>query len=271
MRWLRRFIGGGVGWETVLESSWRDVRYAARTLRKSPGFTCVVVLTLALGIGATTAIFSLLDAVIFKSLPVRNPGELVLVGRSQLMYPVFQAFRQHSDIFVDLLATSGITPLDVEVQNGTRERTNVSLVSGSYFSTLGVRAAIGRVFTASDDRVPGEHAIAVVSDTYWRRRFGRDPAILGRVVRINGAPITIVGVAPPGFFGEHVGLSPDLWVPLTMWGQVVPGRNLLQSRAHRLASHDRSRPARSNHFRPTSETYRDLSTSGGRNLWADNA
>ena len=218
-----------VGWETVLESSWRDVRYAARTLRKSPGFTCVVVLTLALGIGATTAIFSLLDAVIFKSLPVRNPGELVLVGRSRLMYPVFQAFRQHSDIFVDLLATSGITPLDVEVQNGTRERTNVSLVSGSYFSTLGVRAAIGRVFTASDDRVPGEHAIAVVNDTYWRRRFGRDPAILGRVVRINGAPITIVGVAPPGFFGEHVGLSPDLWVPLTMWGQVVPGRNLLQS------------------------------------------
>ena len=126
-----------VGWETVFESFWRDVRYAARTLRKSPGFTSVAVLTLALGIGATTAIFSLLDAVIFKSLPVRNPGELVLVGRS-LMYPVFQAFRQHTDIFVDLLATSGITPLDVEIQNGTRERTNVSLVSGSYFSTLGV-------------------------------------------------------------------------------------------------------------------------------------
>lgn len=216
-----------VGWETVLESFWRDVRYAARALRRSPAFTSVAVLTLALGIGATTAIFNLLDALIFKSLPVRNPEELVLVGGPQ--YPVFQAFRQHTDTFVDLLATSGITPLDVEIQNRDRERTDVSLVSGSYFSTLGIQAAIGRVFTVDDDLVPGGHPVAVASDGYWQRRFGRDPAILGQVVRISGAPITMIGVAPPGFFGEHVGLSPDLWLPLTMWGQVVPGRNLLQS------------------------------------------
>ena len=172
-----------VGWEIVLESFWRDVRYAVRTLRKSPGFTSAAVLTLALGIGATTAIFSLLDAVIFKSLPVKNPEELALVGGSR--YPVFQAFQQHTDIFVSLLATSGMTTLDVEIHNGTRERTDVSLVSGSYFSTLGVEAAIGRVFTGDDDRTPGEHPFAVASDGYWQRRFGRDPAVLGQVVRIN--------------------------------------------------------------------------------------
>jgi predicted permease len=216
-----------VGWETVVESFLRDVRYAARTLRRSPGFTSVAVLTLALGIGATTAIFSLLDAVIFKSLPVKNPEELVSVGGSQ--YPVFQAFQQHTDVFVSLLATSGVTTLDVETHNGAPERTDVSLVSGSYFSTLGVQAAMGRVFTIEDDQTPAAHPVAVASDGYWQRRFGRDAAVVGQVIRISGVPITIVGVAPPGFFGEQVGPSPDLWVPLTMWGQVVPGRNLLQS------------------------------------------
>ncbi|MPY90343.1 MAG: FtsX-like permease family protein [Luteitalea sp.] len=216
-----------VGWESVLESIWQDVRYAIRSLRKSPGFTTVAALTLALGIGATTAIFSLLEAVLLKSLPVKNPEELVLVGGPQ--YPVFQAFRRHTNIFVDLCATSGVTPLDVEIQNGIREPTDVSLVSGSYFSTLGVQSAIGRVFTVDDDRAPGEHPVAVVSHAYWQRRFGREATILGRVVRISGMPITIIGVAPPGFFGEHVGVRPDLWVPLAMWGHVVPGRNLLQS------------------------------------------
>ena len=216
-----------VGWETHMESIWQDVRYALRTLRKSPAFAAAAVLTLALGIGATTAIFSLLDAVVLRSLPVSRPEELVLVGGSQ--YPVFQAFRQHTDVFADLLATSGVTPLDVEIDLGTRERTNVSLVSGSYFSTLGVRAAMGRVFTVNDDRVPGAHPVAVASHGYWQRRFGGDVAVLGRVLRISGTPIAIVAVAPAGFFGEQVGDAPDLWVPLTMWGHVVPGPNLLES------------------------------------------
>jgi predicted permease len=216
-----------VGWESVAESIWQDVRYAIRALRRSPGFTAVAVLTLALGIGATTAIFSLLDAVMLRFLPVKNPEALVVVGGPQ--YPVFQAFRQHTNIFSDVFATSGVTPLDVEVQNGVRERTDVSLVSGAFFSTLGIQAARGRTFTVDDDRTPGAHPIAVASYAYWQRRFGRDAGILNRVVRINGTAITIVGVTTPGFFGERVGDAPDLWVPLTMWGQVVPGRNLLQS------------------------------------------
>ena len=218
-----------IGWESVVDSLWQDVRYAIRGLRKSPGFTSVAVLTLALGIGATTAIFSLLEAVILKSLPVRNPEELVLVGPRGFQYPAFQAFREHTDIFVDLLATSGVTPLDVDTQTGVREPTGVSLVSGSYFSTLGIQASIGRIFTVNEDRAPGEHPVAVASYGYWHRRFGGDAAILNRVVRIGGTPITIIGVAPQGFFGEQVGVAPDLWVPLAMWGQVVPGRNLLQS------------------------------------------
>ncbi len=217
-----------IGWESVLDSAWQDLRYAARSLRKSPGFTAVAALTLALGIGATTAIFSLLDAVILKPLPVKDPGELVLV-HSGGQYPTFRAFSARTDVFVSLLATSGVTPLDVEIQGGARERTDVSLVSGSYFSTLGVPAALGRTFGVSDDVVPGGHPVAVISDGYWQRRFGRDAAVLNRVIRISGTPITIVGVAAPGFFGEEVGVSPDLWVPLAMWGQIVPGRNLLTS------------------------------------------
>lgn len=212
-----------------MDSILQDFRYAIRNLSRARGFTAAVVLILALGIGANTAIFSLLDAVIFKSLPVKNPEELVLIRPGGFQYPAFQAFRQHTDIFVDLFAASGVTPLDVEIQNGVRERTRVSLVSGSYFSTLGVQAAIGRIFTINDDRTAGEHPVAVASSGYWQRRFGGDADILNRVVRISGTPITIIGVVPPAFFGEQVGVAPDLWIPLTMWGQVVPGRNLLQS------------------------------------------
>lgn len=169
------------GWESVLESVWLDARYAMRTLRKSPGFTSVAVLTLALGIGATTAIFSLLETVLLKSLPVKSPEELVLLRPGGFQYPTFQAFRRHTDIFVDLFATSGVTPLDVEIQNGTREPTIVSLVSGSYFATLGVQAAMGRIFTVDDDRIPGEHPVAIASYGYWQRRFGREASLqIGR-------------------------------------------------------------------------------------------
>ena len=122
-----------------------------------------------------------------------------------------------------------MTPLDVDAGDGRRERTGVSLVSGSYLSTLGVEAALGRTFTREEDRIPGAHPIAVASFGYWQRHLAGDPSVPGRVVRVSGTPVTIVGVAPAGFFGEEVGMSPDLWMPLTMWGTVVPGRNLLQS------------------------------------------
>ena len=204
-----------------------DLRYALRGLRRNPAFTIVAVLTLALGIGATTAIFSLFDAVVLKSLPVKNPDELYIASAGH--YGLYQAFRKETDIFSDVLASGSIEDLDATIDNGMPEKTRVSLVSASYFSTLGVPAAMGRVFGAADDRPAGEPAIAVLSHAYWQRRLARDPNVVGRIVRVRGVPITVVAVAPSGFFGEEVGASPDFWVPLTMWGQIVPGRNFLNS------------------------------------------
>jgi predicted permease len=205
-----------------------DLRYGVRMMRRAPAFTAVAVLSLALGIGANTAIFSLLDALLLKSLPVHNPDELFVL-RGTAHYPMYQRIRQHNRWFVDLFATSGLTTLDVEVGDATPERAGVSLVTGSYFSVLGVLPLIGRTFTIADDRVPGAHPVAVASFGYWQRRFAGDPDLVGRTIRITRTPITIIGVAPPGFFGERVGAAPDLWVPLTMWAQVVPGRDLLRS------------------------------------------
>jgi predicted permease len=205
----------------------QDLRYAIRALLRSPGFTVVAVLTLALGIGATTAIFSLFDAVVLKSLPVKDPHELFSVGAGH--YPLYQALRKETGIFTDVLAAAPIEDLPVTMNGGMSESTRVSLVSASYFSTLGVSAAVGRAFGTADERPAGEPAIAVVSHAYWQRRLARDPAVIGRIVRVRGVPITVVGVAPAGFFGEEVGASPDLWVPLTMWAQIVPGRDLLNS------------------------------------------
>jgi predicted permease len=206
-----------------------DLHYACRALLKSRGFTPVAVLTLALGIGATTAIFSLFDAVLLKSLPVRNPEELVIVPAGQ--YPMFQVVRRETDVFSDVLASFSLEASDVVIDGSQSEKLPVSLVSSSYFRTLGVGAAIGRVFDSGDDQPPGEPAIAVASYGFWRQRLARDPSIVGRRIHVRRTPLTIVGVAPDGFFGEEVGAAPALWIPLTMWGQVVPGRNLLQSPA----------------------------------------
>jgi hypothetical protein len=212
----------------LIEDFVGDLRYALRMMRRAPSFTAVAVLSLALGIGANTAIFSLLDALLLKSLPVHDPHQLYEL-RGTAHNPVYQTIRQHNRWFVDLFATSGVSRLDVEVGNAMPERTSVSLVTGSYFSVLGVQPFMGRTFTTADDQVPGGHPVAVASFGYWQRRFARDPDVVGRTVRITGTSITIIGVTPPGFFGERVGAAPDLWVPLTMWGQVVPGRNLLRS------------------------------------------
>ena len=205
-----------------------DLRYACRALAKSPAFTIVAVLTLALGIGATTAIFSVFDAVMLKPLPVKNPDELYIVSAGH--YPLFQALQNDNAVFSDVLASAGIEQLDVTIDGAEREKARVSMVSASYFTTLGVPAAMGRAFNAGDPQAPDAPAIAVVSHGYWQRRLAGDPQAVGRVVRVRDTPLTIVGVAPSGFHGEEVEGSPDLWVPLTMWAQIVPGRNLLESR-----------------------------------------
>jgi putative ABC transport system permease protein len=220
----------------------QDLRYALRTLAMTPAFTIVVVLTLALGIGANTAIFSLTDQVLLRLLPVRSPERLVVLdgpgafqGRTfnngTFSYPMYRDFRDGSTVFDGVLARFP-APLTL-MTNGQAERVSGELVTGNYFEVLGVRAQIGRTFTPDDDRTPGGHPVAILSYNYWMRRFGGDPAVLNRSVTINGLPMTIVGVTPVGFYGIVVGENPDVMVPVMMKAQMTPTWDDLQNRRSR--------------------------------------
>jgi predicted permease len=222
----------------------QDLRYALRMLRKNPAFTAVAVLTLALGIGANTAIFSLENAVMLKMLPVKHPGELVVVGDptevhsrrmgdpgvSVFSYPLYRDIRDGSSVFSGMLASGEAHRLRVtgdsigEISGNT---TGV-LVSGNYFSVLGVNALYGRVITPDDDSGPGAHPVTVVSYGFWKNKLGENSNIVGQTLRINNYPFTLVGVAPPGFYGDTVGDAQDLWVPVTMQEQVISGRKWLE-------------------------------------------
>jgi predicted permease len=210
----------------------RDVRYGLRVLLKRPGFTAVTVVTLALGIGANTAIFSLLDAILLKALPVQNPERLVVINTSgpkglsnDYSYPVFERFRDQNQSLSGVFAAASAGRLGVKMSasgaGGEAETVVGKLVSGGYFSVL------GSVFTAEEDQTPGGHAVAVISYGYWQRRFGRDPSAVGRTFTLSDTSFTVIGVTPPGFFGETVGEAPDLWIPATMQPQVYPGRDFL--------------------------------------------
>jgi predicted permease len=218
-----------------MESLWQDVRYGMRTLAKSPGFTIVAVLTLALGIGANTAIFSLLNQVLLRRLPVKSPDELVVLrapgprtghvwsdgdSTETFSYPMYKGLREHNSVLSGLLArfafAAGVT------NHGKTERTSGELVSGNYFEVLGVRPILGRLFTLEDDRVQGGHPVVVLSYGYWIRSFGTDASILNQTILINNMQMTVVGVTQPGFTGIQVGQSPDVFVPLMMRAQMMP-------------------------------------------------
>ena len=227
----------------------QDIRYALRMLVKSPGFAAVAVLTLALGIGANTAIFSVLDSVLLRSLPVSHPEELALLTdpdshasefggeggeRSLLAYSEFQYLHDHNEVFSKLFAAdSQLSDVDIAIGNsssggGTQKETaRVRLVSGEYFETLGLQPAAGRFFTPEVDRVRGGAPIAVISYAFWKSRFALDPSALGKSIRIHNGSFEIVGVTTPSFFGETVGEAPDLWIPITMQDVIYPGPDLL--------------------------------------------
>ncbi len=225
----------------------QDLRYALRQLRKSPGFTIVAMCILALGIGANTAIYSLLDQVLLRSLPVKDPGGLVQLksvgsdsghvsswgGDDHLYfsYPMYRDLRDKSSVFDGMLAR---TPAQVGVQYHNDSKLGMAeLVSGNYFQVLGLSPAMGRLIMPSDDEVQERDPVAVLSYEYWVRRFGSDRGVLNSTLSINGHPFTIVGVAPPGFKSVVVGDSPDLFVPMMMKAEVTPGWNDLDKHRSR--------------------------------------
>jgi len=198
---------------------WQDLRYGARMLMKNPGLTSIAALTLALGIGANTAMFSLIDAVLLKSLPVRKPDELVLLS-GEYSYHGLRAMREYDQVSTGLAAFTDVR-LGMSIAGQDEPTVLGHLVSGNYFYVLGVRPIIGRLLVDDDDRAPGAHPVAVISHGYWSRRFGADPAVIGKTIRLAGMPFTIIGVTPPEFFGVEVGRSPDVFAPVMMAPQFI--------------------------------------------------
>ena len=208
----------------------QDIRYALRALAKNPGFAAVAVLSLALGIGANTAIFSIVDAVLLKWLPVSSPQELVVVARNPKQpgvganYPDYEYIRDHNQVFSGVVVNGGGGALSMivpdEGSRGTGQLVNGILVSGNYFDVLGVKPTIGRLFTPDDNRTPGAHPYAILSYNFWKSRFGGDHRVLGRKITLNGAPFSIIGVTRQGFTGTQVGTSPSLFLPVMMLQQI---------------------------------------------------
>jgi predicted permease len=202
-----------------MNSLLQDLRYGARLLMKNPGLTSIAVLTLALGIGANTAMFSLIDAVLLKALPVRQPEELVLLSGGY-SYPGLRIMREYDQVSTGLAAFTDVR-LGVSIGGQVEPTVLGHLVSGSYFSVLGVHPILGRLLGDDDDRAPGAHPVAAISHGYWQRRFGGDPAIIGKTISLAGMPFTIIGVTPPDFFGVEVGSSPDVFAPVMMGPQFM--------------------------------------------------
>ena len=220
-----------------------DLRFALRTLAKAPVFTGVAVLSLALGIGANTAIFSLLDQILLRLLPVKQPEQLVLLtmrgshygsnwGGNAISYPMYRDFKDHNEVFSGMFCRF---PLDTSLtfENQT-ERVQAELVSGTYFSLLGVGSAIGRTITPDDDRTQSGHPLVVLSHDFWKTRFAGDPRIVGKRVIVNGNNMTIIGVAQAGFDGVELGNATKIFVPVMMEPDLLPlNKEFLKNRRQR--------------------------------------
>jgi predicted permease len=221
----------------MLELLLRDLPYGLRTLRRSPGFTAIAVLSLGLGIGANTAIFTLIDAVMLRSLPVRSPNELVAIGNTArpggmsfgpvnvelFSLPLYLRLRDRNSVFTGVFASGRVDHLTVRIDGGGDEPIRGRIVSANFFDVLGVEPALGRTFVNDGDRPTGANPVVVIAYDYWQKRFARDPAVLGRTVKLNGALVTVVGVGSRGFTGEVVGDAADVWIPLSMQAAVSPG------------------------------------------------
>src|SRR5216684_3281946 len=228
-RWLRDFV--------------YDLRFSARSFLRSPSFTATALLSLALGIGATTALYSLIDQVVLRALPVDHPERLVLIdwigfqmaetlGSDNLMsYPICRDLQQQREFF-DGVFCRAATTINLST-SGEPRLTAAELVSGTYFSVLGVSPALGRLLTIDDDQAPGSSPVVVLSYDFWKSQFGSAQDIVGRKVLVNQYPMTVVGVAAPAFHGIDVGEVPSLWIPAVMSAQAIPGFNTMLDRRTR--------------------------------------
>jgi predicted permease len=231
----------------TLASVWTDIRFGLRQLRRAPGFTITSVVILALGIGAVTAVFSLINAALIKMLPVRNPEQLVefkTIGLNSpvddaFSYPTFKAFQRQTQALASALAFRRLHNIDVEIDSRSALAEG-QLVSGNYFQLLGVRAILGRTIQPFDESVAGQNPVAVIGYDYWRTRFALDPEIVGKRVLLNNSPFTIIGVMGPEFYGLQPGDRIDLSVPLTTIALVNPGFAAAGSRADALTAPSRS-------------------------------
>jgi predicted permease len=213
----------------------QDLRYGLRMLFKQPGFTAVAVLSLALGLGANTAIFSLINTVLLRPLPIAQPGQFVALNNTAanrmfptFSYPNYQDLRARNEVFASLIAYRILT-LNLS-HDGLNERLWGYAVTGNYFEALGVQAAWGRMLTTADDQTPGAHPVTVVSYKYWQRSFGGAPDIIGKEVLANGRSYTVIGVAPQNFLGTEAISAADLWFPLAMQAPLDAGNYWLDKR-----------------------------------------
>ena len=213
---LAREDARGVWIATWIEGVWQDAGYSMRVLRRNPGFALAMVLVLSLGIGATAAVFSLVDALVLRGLPVKDPERLVYFSRPSFSYPVFAELQARGSNMFSNLAAWNLEQLNVRWDTEL-EPAEVLEASGHFYSTLGLQAAIGRLFSAEDDAVGGGSSgmVAVISHAAWQIRFRGSPDVIGRTVRLGAQPFTIIGVAPRGFFGVAPGLAPEITIPLT--------------------------------------------------------
>jgi predicted permease len=219
----------------------QDFRFGLRQLRKNPGFTTVAVITIALGIGANTAIFTVVNALLLKMLPVRDPQQLVVVGdptevngvsngtpqTSIFSYPLYKELRDRNSVFSGLSASASNHRIQVAAGQGSPldEKVTGRMVSGNYFAVLGLEPAVGRLISDSDDTAENANPVAVLGYDYWRRKFALSPSVIGSEIRLNDAPFTVIGVAPAGFEGDVVGERMAVYVPLSMQPELVRGRH----------------------------------------------
>ena len=218
------------GWAAI-ESFFADVRYGLRAMRRTPGFATLAILSLALGIGANTAIFSLINTLMLRTLPVRDPGQLVaLMHRypapdephdNTFSLQTYHLMRDHNDVFSGLIASS-YKPLHMRSDGLESEIVNSGFAEGSFFSLLGMNPALGRLIAPEDDQASQPFPVAVLSWSFWKTKFNSDPAILGKKLIVDDVDVTIVGVAPRNFSGLQVETSQDLWLPLAMEPVIAP-------------------------------------------------